>query len=147
MEFEPEYFSGILKITILTLLISIVPIYFTENWILIFAVSIIGFLTILVLNNKKWIKKIKLDFENKRIEMKYPFNIIGPKKSEILFTEIDELVYYEYMYRTPAHFKIGYGGKKIRFQCTGTDSKKVSSAFGKLGIKTNFYHKKEVGFR
>ena len=148
MEFEPEYFNGILKILILTILISIMPIYFTENLTLIWGISIIGFFTIILLNNKKWIKKVKLDFENRVINVKYPLNLIGTNKTQITFKEIDKVTYYEYMSRTPAHYKIEYNGNKLRFNCGGNESEKISSILKTYGIETNFYHKKkDVGFR
>jgi hypothetical protein len=147
MEFEPEYFSGILKVTILTLIITILPIYFTENPLLIFAVSLVGFLTILLVSNKKWIKKVIIDSKNKKITFKYPVNIIGIKKTEIAFDKIDSVTYYEYMYRRPAHFKIEYNGKKIRFNCDGNDSQKANSILKENGIKIDFYNRKKVGFR
>ncbi len=148
MEFEPEYFNGILKVLILTILISIVPIYFTENWTLIWGISIIGFFTIMLLNNKKWIKKVKLDFDNRVINVKYPLNLIGTNKTQIKFKEIDKVTYYEYISRTPAHYKIEYNGNKLRFNCGGNESEKISSILKSYGIETNFYHnKKDVGFR
>ena len=148
MEFEPEYFSGILKVLILSILISIVPIYFTENWTLILGISIISFLTIILLNNKKWIKKIKLDFDNKVIYIKYPLNLIGTNENQIEFKEIEKVTYYEYISRTPAHYKIEYNGRKLRFNCGGNESVKISSIFKTYGIETNFYHKrKDVGYR
>ena len=147
MEFKPEYFSGILKVLILTLLISILPIYFMVNPILIIGIAIIGFITIFTLNNKKWIKKVILDSENKKIIVSYPLAIIGLKKTEIPFDKIDVVTYYEYMSRTPAHFKIEQNGKKLRFNCNGLESKKVSSVLENHGIKINFYNRKEVGFR
>ena len=148
MEFEPEYFSGILKVLILTLLISLVPIYLTENWTLIWGISIIGFFIIIFLNNKKWIKKVKLDFENKVINIKYPLNLIGANKTQIDFKEIEKVTYYEYVSRTPAHYKIEYNGKKLRFNCGGNESEKISSILKINGIETNFYHKKkDVGYR
>ncbi|NRD24953.1 hypothetical protein HNV10_17010 [Winogradskyella litoriviva] len=148
MEFEPEYFSGILKVLILTMLVSIVPIYFTENWTLILGVSLIGFLAIILLNNKKWIKKVTLDFENKVICIKYPLNLIGANKTQIEFKEIEKVTYYEYMSRTPAHYKIEYNAGKLRFNCGGNESEKISSNLKTYGIETNFYNKKkEVGYR
>ncbi|WP_111309937.1 hypothetical protein [Confluentibacter sediminis] len=146
MEFEPEYFSGILKVLILTLLISILPIYFMANPILIIGISIFAFIAILSIN-KKWIKKVILDSKREKIIVKYPLSIIGLKKTEIPFDKIDIVTYYEYMSRTPAHFKIEQNGKKLRFNCNGLDSKKVSSILENCGIKTNFYNRKEVGFR
>tara|TARA_R110000868_G_C10626712_1_gene742804 strand:+ start:67 stop:507 length:441 start_codon:yes stop_codon:yes gene_type:complete len=146
MEFEPEYFSGILKVLILTLLISILPIYFMANPILIVGISIIAFIAILSIN-KKWIKKVILDSENKKVIVGYPLAIIGLKKTEIPFDKIDNVTYYEYMSRTPAHFKIEQNGKKLRFNCNGLDSKKVISILENCGIKTNFYKRKEIGFR
>ena len=148
MEFEPEYFTGILKVLIFTILISVVPIYFTENWTLILGIRIIGFFTILLLNNKKWIKKVKLDFDNKVITLKYPLNLIGKNETEIEFKEIEKVTYYEYMSRTQAHYRIEYNGKKLRFNCDGDESEKISSFLKANGIETYFYHKKkEVGYR
>ncbi|MFY0715394.1 hypothetical protein J1D01_17200 [Seonamhaeicola sp. NFXS20] len=146
MEFEPEYFSGILKVLILTLIISILPIYFLVNPILTIGIAVIGFIAILSIN-KKWIKKVILDSESKKIIVRYPLAIIGLKKKEIPFDKIDIVTYYEYMSRTPAHFKIEQNGKKLRFNCNGLDSKKVSSILETYGIKTNFHNRKEVGFR
>lgn len=147
MQFEPEYFSGILKVLILTLLISFLPIYFIENKSVIFLISIIGFLTILILKNKKWIKKIKVDSKTANINVEYPLNLIGQKKSTIDFSEINKIVYYEYMYRTPAHFKIEFNNQTLRFNCDGNTSEKISEIFKDNGIDVNFYNKKEVGFR
>ena len=148
MEFEPEYFSGILKALILTMLISICPIYITENWTLIFGISIIGFFIIILMTNKKWIKKVKLDFQNKVINIKYPLNLIGANKIQIDFKDIKKVTYYEYMSRTPAHFKIEFNGGKLRFNCGGNESEKISTILKKNGIETNYYHqKKEVRYR
>jgi hypothetical protein len=147
MQFEPQYFSGILKVLILTLLISLLPIYFIENKIVIFLIFIVGFLTILFLKNKKWINRIKVDSKTSKINIEYPLNFIGQKKITIDFSEICKVVYYEYMYRTPAHFKIELNAKTFRFNCDGNESEKVSKIFKDNGIETNFYNKKEVGFR
>ena len=148
MEFEPEYFNGIIKVLILTMLISLVPINFIENWTLILGISIISFLALILLTNKKWIKKIELDFKNKVIFIKYPLNLIGTNQTRIEFTEIEKVTYYEYMSRTPAHYKIEYNGKKLRFNCGGNESEQISSILKTYGIETNFYNKKkEVGYR
>ena len=116
------------------------------NPILIIGIAVIGFIAILSIN-KKWIKRVILDSESKKIIVRYPLAIIGLKKIEIPFDKIDVVTYYEYMSRTPAHFKIEQNGKKLRFNCNGLDSKKVSSILENDGIKTNFYKRKEVGFR
>jgi len=147
MEFEPDYFGGILKIVILTLLVSILPIYLIENKLVVFSLSVIGFIAVLISLNKKWIKKIRLDIKNAELKIEYPMNFIGQKVLTIPFSEISEVVYYDYMYRTPAHFKIIYNEKKIRLNCSGNESEKVNSIFEENGIKINFHHKKEVGYR
>lgn len=147
MKFEPQYFSGILKILILTLLISLLPIYFIENQSVILIISIIGFLTILIFKNKKWINRIKVDSKTAKIKIEYPLNFVGQKKTIINFSEISKVIYYEYMYRTPAHFKIEFNDQAIRFNCNGNESEKVSAIFRDNGIETNFYNKKEVRFR
>lgn len=52
------------------------------------------------------------------------------------------------MSRTPAHFKIELNDKTLlRFNCDGNESEKLSEIFKDSGIETNFYNKKEVGFR
>ena len=147
MQSEPQYFSGILKVFILTLLITLLPIYFIENKTVIFLIFIVGFLIILLLKNKKWIKRIKVDSKTAKINIEYPLNFVGPKKTTIDFTKINKVVYYEYMYRTPAHFKIELNDKTLRFNCDGNESEKLSNIFKDNGIETNFYNKKEVGFR
>lgn len=147
MQFEPQYFSGILKVLILTLLISLFPIYFIENQSVTIIIAIIGFLTILILKNKKWIKSIKIDSKIAKINVQYPLNLIGQKKMIIEFSEISKVVYYEYMFRTPAHFKIEFNNQTLRFNCNGIESEKLSEIFKDNGIETNFYNKKEVGFR
>ena len=147
MQFEPQYFSGILKVLILTLLISLFPIYFIEDKTIVSLIFIVSFLTILLLKNKKWINRIKVDPKTSKINIEYPLNFIGHKKSIITFSEINKVVYYEYMYRTPAHFKIEFNDQTLRFNCNGNESKKVSAIFKENGIETNFLNKKEVGFR
>ncbi|MDE3744143.1 hypothetical protein PHU20_19975 [Maribacter sp. D37] len=147
MEFEPEYFSGISKVLILTLLISLLPIYFIENKTVLFLIFIVGFLTILFLKNKKWINRINVDSKTSKINIEYPLNFVGQKKTTIDFSEISKVVYYEYMYRTPAHFKIELNGETLRFNCDRNESEKLSEIFKDNGIESNFYNKKEVGFR
>ncbi|GAL69082.1 hypothetical protein JCM19301_2954 [Jejuia pallidilutea] len=74
--------------------------------------------------------------------------MIGANKTQIDFKEIEKVTYYEYMSRTPAHYKIEYNGKKLRFICGGNESEKISSILKINGIETNFYHQKEdVGYR
>ena len=142
MDFEPEYFNGILKAVILTLFISILPIYLTDNWTLIVGFALIGFFAVLFLNNKKWIRKVKLNFEKKKINIKYPFNLVGIKEQEINFSEIDTVTYFEYMSRTPAHIKINYSGKKLRFNCNGIESERISALLKKMALKRIFIIKK-----
>lgn len=147
MQFEPQYFSGILKVLILTLLISLLPIYFIENKAVFFLIFIVEFLTVLFLKNKKWINSIKIDSKTSKINIEYPLNFVGQKKTTIEFSQISKVVYYEYMYRTPAHFKIEFNDQTLRFNCDGNESEKLSKIFKDNGIETNFYNKKEVGFR
>ncbi|UKM66609.1 hypothetical protein GSB9_03199 [Flavobacteriaceae bacterium GSB9] len=147
MKFEPEYFRGMLKVFTLTLLITMLSFNFTNNPIIIILFSILVFLIILILNNKKWIKKVIIDFETKKITVKYPLNLIGVKKADIPFDKIKVVTYYDYMYRTPAHFKIEYFGKTLRFNCNKITSKKICSIFENNGIKTIFYNNNNVGFR
>ncbi|WP_299782970.1 hypothetical protein, partial [uncultured Formosa sp.] len=150
MEFEPEYISGIGKVLILTLLISFLPNYFLENEnpYLLFGISIILFLIILNLKNKKWIKRVKIDSKRAEFRIEYPMNLIGNKKMNLSFSEIEKATYYEYMSRTPAHYKIEFNGGKLRFNCSGNESEKISSILKTNGIETNFYHQeKEVGYR
>ena len=150
MEFEPEYIIGISKVLILTLLISILPIYFfaIENIFILSIISIIFFFFILILKNKRWIKRVKIDSEKAEFRIEYPMNLIGNKKMNLLFSEIEKATYYEYMSKTPAHYKIEFNGGKLRFNCSGNKSEKISSILKTNGIKMNFYHqKKEVGFR
>ncbi|NRD22365.1 hypothetical protein HNV10_03875 [Winogradskyella litoriviva] len=147
MQFEPQYFSGILKVLILTLLMCLFPIYFIENKVLIFLIFIVGFSAILFLKNKKWINRIKIDSKNSKINIEYPLNLLGQKNETINFSEISKVVYYEYISRTPAHFKVELNDKTFRFNCNRSESELVNKIFKDYGIETNFYHKKEVGFR
>ncbi|CAM1346847.1 hypothetical protein [Tenacibaculum insulae] len=150
MEFEPEYIGGIGKILILTLLISVLPNYFlqNENPYLLFGIAIIVFPIILNLKNKKWIKRVKIDSKNAEIRIEYPINYFGKKKLNLSYSKIKKATYYEYMYRTPAHYKIEYNDGKLRFECSEKESEKINSILEKKGIKTVFYHKKEnVRFR
>lgn len=142
MEFEPEYINGISKILMSTLLISIVPIYFfeIENPYIIFVISLILFILILILKNKKWIKRVKIDSKKAEFRIEYPMNF--------LFSEIGKATYYEYMSKTPAHYKIEFKSEKLRFNCSGNESEKINLILNEKGIKTNFYHKKEhIGYR
>lgn len=147
MQFEPQYFSAILKVLIWTLLISLLPIYFIENKTVIFLIFIVGFLTILFLKNKKWINRIKIDSKTSKINIEYPLNFVGQKKTTLDFSEISKVIYYEYMSRTPAHFKIELNDKTLRFNCDGNESEKLSKIFKHNGIETTFFSKKEAGFR
>jgi len=150
MEFEPEYINGISKVLMLTLLISIFPIYFLEieNPYILFTISLIVFIIILILKNKKWIKRVKINSKKEEFIIEYPINLIGNKKMNLSFSEIGKATYYEYMSRTPAHYKIEFKREKLRFNCSGKESEKLNFILNEKGIKTNFYHKKEnVGFR
>lgn len=147
MEFEPEYYSGFIKVFTLTLLISILPIYFIENKIIIQAIIAIVFLTILILKNKKWIKKIQINFINTEIKVEYPLCFLGQKRITVLFSEINKIVYYDYLYRTPVHFIIEFSNQILRLDCNEKESKKVSFSLKNNGIETKFYNNKEVGYR
>ena len=150
MEFEPEHIVGISKVLILTLLISILPIYFLEieNQYIFFIISFIIFFVVLIMKNKQWIKSVKIDPKKAEFRIEYPMNLIGNKKTTFSFSEIKKATYYEYMYRTPAHYKIEFNIGKIRFDCSGNESEKINLILEKGRIKTNFYHKKEdVGYR
>lgn len=150
MEFEPEYTSGISKVLILTLLIYFLPIYFfeIENQFILFILSIIIFFVILTLKNKQWIKRVKIDSIKAKLLIEYPMNFIGDKKMNLSFSQILKATYYEYMSRTPAHYKIEFNGGKLRFNCTENQSEKINLILEKNGIKITFYQKKEkVKFR
>jgi hypothetical protein len=150
MEFEPEYIIGIIKILVLTLLIYFLPIYFfeIENQFILFILSIIIFFGILNLKNKQWIKRVKIDSIKAELIIEYPMNLIGNKKMNLSFSQILKATYFEYLYRTPAHYKIEFNGGKLRFNCTEDQSEKINLILEKNGIKTTFYHKKEkVKFR
>ena len=147
MEFKPDYLGGILNAVGMTLLLVILSMYLSAKGALVVVIATIGFFVVLVAGNKKWIKKVTLDFDKELISLEYPFNLFGPKHRQILFSDIDNVTYFRYMYRTPAHFRITYSGKKLRFRCRGKDSKIVSKKLEVAGIQTDFYHEKEVKYR
>ena len=131
-------------------LISILPIYFfdIENIFILSIISIIIFFIILILKNKKWVKRVKIDSKKAEFRIEYPMNFIGNKKINLSFSEIEKATYYEYMSRTPSHYKIEFNDGKLRFNCSGNESEKISSILKTNGIETNFYHQeKEVGYR
>lgn len=150
MEFGPDYIIGLSKLLLLNFLTSALLIYLfgIENQIIIFMLFIIIFFAVLILKNKKWIKRVKIDPKKAVLRIEYPLNVFGQKTMNLSISEIKKATYYEYMSRTPAHFTIVCNGSILRFNCSGIDSKKLKLIFEKEGIETDFYHRKEnVGTR
>jgi len=133
MIFRSNFINAIVKFIIFSLIIYIGLELVIKNQIIKFSFFLFLVIIVFCLFNKKWFKTIFIyDYT---LEIKYLFE----KDDVINLTELKKITYYKYLSKTPAHFKIYYKNKVLRFDCNEEKARILSAFLLQKGKVTSFY--------
>lgn len=125
---------GFLNVILLFGIAFIATFYFTKKYYISLVVSLILCFVCFLILNKKWFKGIC--FYDSSILIKYPYNFIGERFKQLEYNEIDKIVYYDYMSRTPSHCKINLKNKDVfSFNINKKDMVKLFSFLDSKEVK------------
>ncbi|CAM1348184.1 hypothetical protein [Tenacibaculum crassostreae] len=119
-------------------------IFNDESVKIIFSLFIL-LITVFILN-KKLFYSIELD-SSKGFVYYYPLSFLGDKEFIVGFSEIEKIVYFDYMYKTPSHCSVLSSKGKFSIECSKNEAEKIYSFFKELKIPFEFDSDKEIKFR
>ena len=145
--FIANYFTGVLNILASGLLLTLIPVFLINDRFVYILVLILCTIISYLLFNKKWIKNVCFDKNNKRIKIDYPLNVYGTRFLNTPFSAISKITYYGYMAKSPSHCKVNTNSGTLRFNCTKEEAKELSELLKEEDIEFLFDDEKEVGYR
>lgn len=108
--------------------------------------SFIVTVIITLLFNKKLFHSIEL-FIDKGFVFNYPLNFFGDTERIVEFTEVEKIIYFDYMSDTPSHCSVFLNKSKFRIECSKKEAEKLYLFFKDLDIPFQFDGDKEVRYR
>ena len=137
---------SLLSLILTSFLTFIISFYLSDIYLFSILTSVIITIIIYLIFNKKWFNNVKINQDNLSIE--YTLTFDKEKVKSWNYPEIRKVIYYKYMYNTPAHCKVECLDKTIiRFDCNQEEVEAIFDFLKTKNVATEYYNKSKDVYR